>query len=436
MSTRPLARLAALTSFCLVLLGCGSPLVGLECKRGFTRCGDACYDLTHDPAHCGTCELACGAAESCVASACMPGLPGDGGTPMDGAVMDGSVGPDGGDGAVRDDASTAVDASGPPSVPCTGAGSPTNCACDLGQLKCGLDCVDALTDHENCGECGRACAALEVCAAGTCAPRCTAPLELCGNVCIDTTQDINNCMMCGHVCDEPGAACVNSECVGNAVGHIVMIGHDMTSYRPPMRTLVGNAVFLVRSSPVRVLTYEAQTSQPSRTKIAEAIASASVNLGGRLYTLAEAAADSVSLQLSAADVFVIEPQQGASDDQLKDLGRAWSIALRSFLHHGGVVLLFDASDSSSPNLGTYQILGPDGANLMPVTGRTAGAPPNRRLDLITFGDAIAAGVPNAYVSDGLTSGFYVDPHAFIQPVQVVWDPVSGAPVVIHLAAVE
>lgn len=443
-----------LSLLCVVLLGvlgvlgCGSPLVGLECRAGYTRCGDACYDLARDPAHCGSCEVACGAAQSCVASACVAAPEGDGGSPGDGGTDDGGPAADGGtpsdggpdidasldggdldggdlDGAAPGDGGTQPDASVPVSVPCTGVGSPPDCACALGQLKCPLTltCVDARTDPANCGACGNMCLPSEVCAAGDCAPRC-GTLSLCGEICVDTAEDLAHCGGCGQACTA-GAACIGGTCVGRAVGHVVMIGHDMTAARPPMRTMVGNALFLVRSAPVRVLVYEAQTAEGSKTGIADAMRLSAQSLG-RTYTVTPAAAEQLTLQLSAADVLVVGPQQAASDADLQMLGTVWSTALRGFLRRGGVILLFDAGGA---NAGTYQILGPDGADLMPVTGRSA-AFASRDLELVAFSDAIAAGMPSRYRSEGLTATFVVDPAV---PV-VVRDPISMLPVVIHLAA--
>jgi hypothetical protein len=230
------------------------------------------------------------------------------------------------------------------------------------------------------------------------------------------------------VCD-PGAACIAGDCVGSAVGHIVLIGHDMSASRPPMRTLVGNAVFLVRSSPVRVLVYDAQTAPESRTGVGDAIRLSAQSLG-RAYVETRAAEAEVTLQLSSTDVFVIDVQHGADNAQLQALGQSWSLALGQFLEQGGVILLFDAGGA---NDGTYQILGPLGAGLLPIVSRQPR--PNDQYRLVTPSDAIAAGVPNRYQSEGQSASFTIQPLAMPQPVVVVREPtpLSMEPVVIHLA---
>jgi hypothetical protein len=352
-------------------------------------------------------------------------VPGDGGmVGMDGGgpddLLDAQV-----DGAT--DGATSGDASEPVAVPCTGPGSPSSCACDLWQLRCGLECFDVLTDPTHCGDCSIACATGQVCAAGVCAPRC-GTLADCGGICVDLSEDVNHCGLCANVCD-PGAACIAGDCVGSAVGHIVLIGHDMSASRPPMRTLVGNAVFLVRSSPVRVLVYDAQTAPESRIGVSDAIRLSAQGLG-RAYVETRAVEAEVTLQLSSTDVFVIDVQHGADNAQLQTLGQSWSLALGQFLEQGGVILLFDAGGA---NDGTYQILGPLGASLLPIDSRQPR--PNDQYRLVTPSDAIAAGVPNRYQSEGQSASFTIQPLAMPQPVVVVREPapLSMEPVVIHLA---
>lgn len=450
------------TLFCLgsslavsLLVACGSPLVGLECKSGYTRCGDGCYDLRSDEAHCGSCDLVCASGEQCSESMCLPGGPdaGDGGDAGgmdagldasldggDGAAGDGSLGDGGdldarsdarpGDGQVGDAAGNDGGGGGDGSVTlpalCTGPGSPADCVCGLGQIKCDNECVDPSTDRENCGGCDIACAAEEYCAAGICAPICEPPLTLCAPICVYLQENDAHCGMCNHACGA-GAACIEGQCVGRAVGHIVLMGHDMSGVRPPMRTMVSNAVFLVRGSPVRVLVYDEATNPAARTGVSGAIQAGSIALS-RSYTTASASAELVSAQLSSADVFVIETQHTATNERLRELGASWSAALDTFLFRGGVILVLDAGGS---NDGTHLIL--EGAGLFNVNARVG--IPRGLLDLETASDAIAAGVPTEYQSEGETAGFDVDLVANPATV-VIRDPNSMLPVVLHKTVVD
>ncbi|MDB4972678.1 MAG: Tryptophan synthase alpha chain [Myxococcaceae bacterium] len=556
LSTRSLHG-ALLALAALSVAACGSPVVGLECRDGFERCGLACYDLEVDNANCGGCNMACGEGQQCVAGACEFGyyadggrIPdggpdggpndggnnrgdgGDGGDDMDarvadggdagdmdanlgdaavrtdggggdagldartadasnpiqipdgatvlpdgaiilpdGAIFDPGAGDDGGtglpDGAVSnpggdagsDDAGSddagESDSSLPPLPPplCTGVGLPTDpldCVCDLGQTKCYPKCVNTLTDHDNCTGCGIVCAADEYCnGVAGCALVCTPPLTLCNGQCVDFSNDDANCGGCNNACGSaaaciPDNATMMGQCVGEAVGHIVVIGHDMTVVTRPIRQMVGNAVFLAPRNPVRILAYDAATAVPSRVGVSLAIQQSSAAIG-RAYTLTTADPTNVTQQLGDADVFVIETQQGATDLELQTLGAGWSTALHTFLFRGGVILLFDGG---AGNNGTYQILNSATAPVVPpaLTGvplfdATGRQPLSQRiLSLVAAADAIGAAVPTEYQSQLNTVGFTDVPSGFGTKTTVVVKDVLSAnpptvppnlPVVIH-----
>jgi hypothetical protein len=457
---------SALLALPVVLLGCGSPLVGLECQDGLERCGNACYDLANDALHCGGCNIACSADQHCALSMCVAGPAPDAGadaavdagldaTPGD-ATIDATVEPDGrivgpdgetllpdgnvtdldgtvGDGST-DDAGD-PDATVQPPVLCTGAGSPADCVCGIGVTKCIDTCVDLSSDRNNCGTCGEMCAADEFCDQGDCNLICTPPVVLCNGVCVDFTSDDANCGSCGFACAAT-AQCIDSVCKGQVTGHVVAIGHDMTGVlRPAIRQLVGNAVLLPPRPTVRVLVYDAATSVGSRVGVTAAIAAAAASVG-RQYTLSSALPETVTAQLATADVFVIDPQQGASNSELSTLGASWSAALTSFLFRGGVVVLFDGGpDAGDLNDGTWRVLRAatdttSGAPLFEATGTTFLS--QRLLNNTNPGDAIGNNVPSPYQSAGLTVGFQLEATPVNRHTPVVVDPMSTLPVVVHV----
>ncbi len=458
--------LIALTS----LVGCGSPLVGLECRDGFERCGGSCYDLTISQEHCGGCDIACSADQHCEMSMCMAGaLPPEGGVGdagMDGGTDGGRgdasfdatvledgriIGPDGEtlqpDGAVvNPDGSTdnpdgaaedggSDDGSVVPPPLCMGPSSPSNCVCGIGTVPCNGTCVDLMSDNTNCGMCGMACPVTQFCSFGQCGDICTLPLVFCNGGCVDFTSDDNNCMSCGRQCAAT-AQCIDSQCVGKVTGHTVVIGHDMTGpLRTAIRQLVANSVFLAPRATVRVLVYDAATSVASRAGVTAAIAAAALNVG-RQYTLSVALPDSVTAQLASADVFVIDPQQEALDTDLTALGVSWSAALSDFMFRGGVVVLFDGG-ATNTNQGTWQILhaASDTASMAPFLQVTAATPlaSLSLLDNARPGDAIGINVPSPYQSAGATVGFTVDatptnPHLTVIQRQTA----PNLPVVLHV----
>ena len=78
-------------------------------------------------------------------------------------------------------------------------------------MACGDTCVDTLSAHDNCGMCGHACGAAEVCGNGTCGASCPGNQTECNNVCSDTTTDAMNCGGCGMACSANNV-CVDSQC--------------------------------------------------------------------------------------------------------------------------------------------------------------------------------------------------------------------------------
>jgi hypothetical protein len=127
----------------------------------------------------------------------------------------GIVLPDSGSGSGGDDGALPVWDGGP-------------IGCPLYTKLCGGSCIPITVDPKNCGDCGKTCAAAEICSGGTCvlrsrgcipAPQGGDPaLTVCGQACVDTLNDSNNCgaplgtSACGHKCAAT-EGCVNGVCV-------------------------------------------------------------------------------------------------------------------------------------------------------------------------------------------------------------------------------
>ena len=90
------------------------------------------------------------------------------------------------------------------------AGVPPAGGCDGGLSACGSSCVDTSKDAKNCGACGKACAANEVCVSSACTVSCGTKTK-CGQACVTTTDDPANCGGCNKACDG-GLSCVASQC--------------------------------------------------------------------------------------------------------------------------------------------------------------------------------------------------------------------------------
>lgn len=87
-------------------------------------------------------------------------------------------------------------------------------ACPEDERLCDGGCVDLLEDPKHCGGCDQACAAEEVCAAGTCtapSPSCDEGLARCGEACVDTRSSTAHCGGCDAAC-EGGSLCQGGAC--------------------------------------------------------------------------------------------------------------------------------------------------------------------------------------------------------------------------------
>lgn len=76
-------------------------------------------------------------------------------------------------------------------------------SCASGTEHCGATCFDLRTSLENCGVCGRACGAGEVCTEGRChdIPCGTAQgWYLCSGTCVDVSRNDAHCGRCGSPC--------------------------------------------------------------------------------------------------------------------------------------------------------------------------------------------------------------------------------------------
>jgi hypothetical protein len=163
------------------------------CTGSGTLCGSTCVNTQTDVNNCGACGAACGGGRNCVAGqcACPAGLTFCGTQCVNLATDGANCG-----GCGRS----------------CGAGTCSSgvCNCPLGQTLCNGACVSLSTSDTDCGQCGRACTAPQVCSGGLCS--CPPGQALCGGQCISTSSDNLNCGGCGTVCPN-GRYCSNSVCV-------------------------------------------------------------------------------------------------------------------------------------------------------------------------------------------------------------------------------
>ena len=91
------------------------------------------------------------------------------------------------------------------------------CVCQAGSTSCDGRCVTTATDPTACGACGTACAAGQVCELSQCKSTCTLGVSTrCGDSCVDTTSDVANCGGCAQAC-QAGQKCVGGGCTSDVV---------------------------------------------------------------------------------------------------------------------------------------------------------------------------------------------------------------------------
>jgi hypothetical protein len=96
-----------------------------------------------------------------------------------------------------------------------GAGGAVTCG--SGATLCGGSCVETQNDPANCGACGTACPAGQVCSAGKCGVTCLGGSTLCGTTCVQTQNDPANCGACGTACPT-GQVCSTGKCGVTCLG--------------------------------------------------------------------------------------------------------------------------------------------------------------------------------------------------------------------------
>jgi hypothetical protein len=295
-------------------------------------------------------------------------------------------------------------------------GPPDDAVCTPPQTRCGGVCVDKSSSRENCGACGRSCAAAEVCAAGVCRTTCPAPLVLCDGVCLDPRADPFNCGGCGVVCTT--GICSGGRCRDARAGHLVLIGHDYQTTRADQNRVIGNAVFLSGAGAPRVATSILGAPPASVATVREAVRQVAGPRSWREAVVTTPEALAAAFAIDVTDVVIVHHQAAVTEASVDALAVRIAGPAVGFLRAGGVVVVLDGE---GPSRGTWPLA--EGTGLLPVTGHAA----------VTFGeaevvsgtDALAVGLPLAYRAERGSVGFLGAP-AGATVVRV-----GALPVVLH-----
>jgi hypothetical protein len=74
-------------------------------------------------------------------------------------------------------------------------------------------CTNTQGDNNNCGRCGMACSAEQVCSAGVCVAPCALGSDRCAGTCVNLQNTTTNCGACGVACSGATPLCQRGVCV-------------------------------------------------------------------------------------------------------------------------------------------------------------------------------------------------------------------------------
>ena len=227
----PVGATASCTAACGSGLVCNNGSCQVACgptSSGAKNCGGVCVNSNSDNQNCGTCGHACGSGSICNGAGVCAATCGVGANGIALVACSGTC---------TDTTSDSANCGGcgatfacPSGQRCTPTGQPSppgKCAlsCAAGLLPCPTaiptGCKDITQDRNNCGACGVACAAGQVCAPnGTggyaCSTSCQSPLVNCNGTCVDPLHDPLNCGYCAGVADPGNATITGKACATGA----------------------------------------------------------------------------------------------------------------------------------------------------------------------------------------------------------------------------
>jgi hypothetical protein len=228
---------------------------------------------------------------------------------------------------------------------------------------------------------------------------CGPGLTRCEQLCVDLMTDPLHCGTCETACNS--GVCTAGACAILA-GHAVAIGASYQGVAPasPAAVVLGNAVFLSKHEPLRLLDYRAHAAMPS-VQTVEAVLKSETSARGRKLkrtVLADEGKLSATLSSGLIDVFFVHDESQAPPGALASLGSAWSAPLKTYLDSGGIVVVLathagtgEMSDFLSES-GLFETTSVDDITGEMVTNRA-------------WLDAVGQNVPSPFAAPYLSASF-------------------------------
>jgi hypothetical protein len=259
-----------------------------------------------------------------------------------------------------------------------------------------LECLPPHDAPSHCGDCDTTCSAPKpFCAPDgdgsfLCVPLCEPPLVECQGQCVDPesyNSDPDNCGECGNAC--PSDICQDGLCRGARYGNVALVCSDLNSATSDsgMTALLGNAVFMPLTNPVKVLAYTRGASAAAVNKVNLMIAAAG-SPRSRTAEITEATtvqAVTADLNIDDYQVLLIHDLDQAESGDPAAAATTWesSSVLTSFAKAGGVIVVLDGGDGTGE---MHELI--NAGNLLDPTQKTKIA---GQLPLFTSGESPMAG---------------------------------------------
>lgn len=172
-------------------------------------------------------------------------------------------------------------------------------------------------------------------------PLCDAGTTRCADVCVDLQISFQHCGACGHACATE--LCVDGACVGEPIGHVVLLGMSYAESTAPTRRALGNAAFLPIHDPVRVLDVRAHANPHDVQSVLDILSEQ-----GAMRSRAHAVTTMTSvaeIDASEHDVLLIHNQTHAPSDWGARFADQTSSSIARFTRDGGTIIVLATSDA-------------------------------------------------------------------------------------------
>ena len=307
-----------------------------------------------------------------------------------------------------------------------------------------LECLPPHDKPSHCGDCDTKCKdPTPLCAPDgnnsfECVPKCIPPLVECQGQCMDPASfnsDPENCGKCGVAC--PSDICQAGKCVGARYGNIALLCMDFNSATrgsSPV-ALLGNAVFMPPTNPVKVLSYTRGATPAAVTRVNTVIDWFGSPIKRSAQMTEAKTVDDVTAKLSILDyqVLLIHDLDQAKAGDAAAAATTWESAsvLSSFAKAGGVIIVLDGGAGTGE---MNELI--NAGNLLDSTGKTSVTSQTDITGQQVWNNApfdiLGANVLSPFLGKSHTCTFDTNAKSSNDTIFVLSDDeAGGAPVAIH-----